>query len=257
MAFRFGLFSDLHVNNPGTTARGFCSRSREYLAEGLARFRGAGARFAVFLGDAAQPSDSTAAQADLLSELSSGWSGYGFPVYVVPGNHEFQQLTPTAARTALGIPALANCFTVDSTRLILLDDCFRPDGVHFSENNFDWTQAILPGDQLDRLSSLLRDPIRTFVFVHNCLYLDGSDPHDGAYLIGNHRAVCDLLADAGCVEAVFQGHRHVRREGAYRGVRYFCVPSPEYSPDFSAEDFPLVEINSRGFSVNGRHYERL
>ena len=101
MGIRFGLFADLHSSLPGQPERGSSLRTAEDLKKALERFRAAGCSFAVSLGDNTQPSSTAAEQFEQMKSLAESWNGYGFPVHLVPGNHEFQQLTPDEIRAAV------------------------------------------------------------------------------------------------------------------------------------------------------------
>lgn len=248
---RFGLFSDLHSNLPGLPERGYGGRSLDDLKRGLARFWEAGAAFAVSLGDNTQPARDAREQAAQLSDLIRLWNGYGFPVHAVFGNHEFQQLTLDEVLSVWRTERAYDCFSVDGIRFVILDTNIRPDGVHYGADNFDWRFGIIDAGQTEWLRELLKTPVRTFVFTHNCLRWETGDEHDDWFRIGNAREICDLLAASGCVEAVFQGHHHTARADTWHGIRFLNIPSPERSPSYDDADFPIVEITPGGFTVNG------
>ena len=71
------------------------------------------------------------------------------------------------------------------------------------------------------------------------------------YQAENHAGIRAILEESGCVEAVFQAHLHEFRSLSLNGIRYVTVPSPERSPEYSADDFPIVEILESGFLYNG------
>ena len=248
---RFGLFSDLHANLPGLPERGYGGRSMEDLARGMERFRDAGADFAVSLGDNAQPARDAAEEAEQLGEMIRFWSGFGLPVHAVFGNHEFQQLTPEEVLSVWHREGMYYSFRVKDVRFVLLDTNVNPDGTHYGADNFDWRYGIVDEAQTEWLRRLLTDPVRTFVFTHNCIRWETGSPEDEWFRIGNHREISELLASSGCVEAVFQGHHHTFRAELWRGIRFVNVPSPERSPDYTDECFPLVEVRERGFLYNG------
>ena len=248
---RFGLFSDLHASLPGLPERGFGGRSMEDLRRGLERFREEGVSFAVSLGDNIQPARDAREEASQLSDMISLWSGYGFPVRLVPGNHEFQQLTDGEYRSVTGQSRVYDSFTPGGARFILLDTNVNPDGSHYSADNFDWRRGILDGEQLEWLEEQLKNPVPTVVFAHNCVHWDTGDPADAWYRLQNSEEVRELLADSGCVRAVFQGHHHTFRADRRDGILYVNVPSPERYPAYSDECFPVVELTEDGILYNG------
>jgi len=249
---RFGLFSDLHSNLPGLPERGYGGRSLEDLRRGLARFREAGVDFAVSLGDNVQPARDAREAAGQLTDMIRLWSGYGFPVHAVFGNHEFQQLTADEVLALWQTDRTYYHFYVGGIRFVILDTNVNPDGTHYGADNFDWRFGVIDAAQTTWLRELLETPARTFVFTHNCLRWETGDEHDDWFRVTNSREICDLLAGSGCVEAVFQGHHHTARVDTWRGIRFVNIPSPERSPAYSDEDFPIVEVTPSGFTLNGR-----
>jgi len=253
----FGLFSDLHANLPGLEERGFGGRSMEDLARGLARFREAGVRFAVSLGDNVQPAENPERQAGQLAAMIALWNGYGFPVHLVPGNHEFQQLTLASYLSVRGTSRTYDSFVTDGVRFVLLDTNVNPDGTHYSADNFDWRFGIVDDAQVRWLAGLLREKLPTIVFAHNCLRWETGDPSDAWFRVQNSRPICDLLAGSGCVRAVFQGHHHTFRADRADGILFVNVPSPERAPAYTDDCFPIVRLTDDGLFYNGIPGEEL
>ena len=253
----FGLFSDLHANLPGLPERGFAGRSMEDLARGLSRFRDAGVRFAVSLGDNVQPAENAKRQAEQLSGMIALWSGYGFPVSLVPGNHEFQQLSHAEFLSVCGTDRTYSSFVTGGIRFVLLDTNVNPDGSHYSADNFDWRFGIVDDAQVRWLEGLLREKIPTVVFTHNCLYWETGDPSDAFFRVQNWEQLVDLLSGSGCVRAVFQGHHHTFRADRRDGILFVNVPSPERAPAYTDECFPIVRIADGELFYNGVRGELL
>ena len=252
MGIRFGLFADLHSSLPGTEARGSSMRTADDLRKGMARFAGEGVSFAVCLGDCLQPASDRAAQYEQMKALVRDWSGYGFPVHITPGNHEFQQLSFADYLEIFQTDRTWYSFSLGGIRFVFLDTAFNPDGTHFSEDNFDWRFAKIPDEEAAWLKKLLSVPARTFVFAHYNLFFAPGEPEAEWYQIGNHAEIRAVLEASGCVEAVFQAHLHEFRSLERNGIRYVNVPSPERSPAYSPDDFPVAEILDSGFLYNGK-----
>jgi len=251
MSIKFGLFSDLHATLPGTEARGYSSRSLSDMRQGMARFVDAGSDFAVCLGDMTQPAHSVEEQYQQISDIVSEWNTFGIPVHAVFGNHEFQQLSWQQVFKIWNVERGYYSFDMDDIRFIILDTNIRPDGVHFSEDDFDWSCCIIPEEQLQWLKEQLRDKKRTFIFTHANLYFDPNDEHAKWYLVQNHEEVVNILADAACVDTVFQGHHHTYWTGAKQGIRFINISSPECSPEYTDNDFPIIEITDDAVIYNG------
>ena len=108
--------------------------------------------------------------------------------------------------------------------------------------------------QLTWLGDLLKVKIRTVVFAHSPLYWETGDPYDDWFRVLNHREVRSLLEASGCVEAVFQGHHHTFHADRHNGIPYLNIPSPEQTPAYSDDCFPVVRILEDGLTLNGLSY---
>lgn len=251
MSIKFGLFSDLHSNLPGTEERGYGSRSLSDMRNGLARFESAGADFAICLGDMTQPARDKAEQYQQIRDIVSEWNSYRMPVHAVFGNHEFQQLSWQEVFEIWNVKRGYFSFDLGEIRFLILDTNIRPDGVHFSEDDFDWCYGIIDQEQIQWLKEQLSEKKRTFIFTHANLHFDPTDEHVQFYQIVNHEEVVTILADAGCVDTVFQGHHHTYWAGRKDGIRFVNISSPEQSPAYTDNDFPIIEITDNAVLYNG------
>ena len=250
-SIKFGLFSDLHATLPGTEERGYSSRSLSDMKRGMERFVAAGADFAVCLGDMTQPARDKAEQYAQIRDIVDTWNSYGIPVYGVLGNHEFQQLSWQQIFEIWNVERGYWSFDLDDVRFIILDTNIRPDGVHFSEDDFEWCYSIIDQEQLHWLKEQLSAKKRTFIFTHANLYFDPASEDAKWYQILNHEEVVNILAASGCVDTVFQGHHHTYWLGYDRGIRYVNISSPEQSPAYTDNDFPIIEITDGALIYNG------
>ena len=251
MNIKFGLFSDLHAPLPGVEERGYSSRSLSDMRQGLQRFVAAGADFAVCLGDMTQPAGSVAEQYRQISDIVNEWNSYEIPVHAVFGNHEFQQLSWQQVFEIWNVDRGYFSFDLEDIRFLILDTNIRPDGAHFSEDDFDWRYGIIDQEQIRWLKEQLSDRKRTFVFTHANLYFDPADEHVMFYQIQNHQEIINILADAGGVDTVFQGHHHTYWTGTKQGIRFVNISSPEQSPAYTDNDFPIIEITDDAVFYNG------
>lgn len=251
MRVKFGIFSDLHSSLPGVEERGYSSRSLSDMKRGMAKFAAEDVDFVVSLGDNTQPARDNAEQYMQIQDMVNIWNSYNIPVHGVFGNHEFQQLSWQQAFEIWNVERGYWSFDINDIRFIVLDTNTRPDGVHFSEDNFDWRYNIIPPEQLDWLREQLVPGKRTFIFTHANLHFDQNDEHVKWYQILNHEQVVDILASSGCVDTVFQGHHHTYWTGSHRGIRFVNISSPERSPQYSDNDFPIIEITDDAVQYNG------
>lgn len=253
MSVKFGLFADLHSTLPGAAERGYSIRSFADMEKGLKRFADVGADFAVSLGDNLQPAEDRSRQYTQLGDMVQTWRGSGIPVYLSPGNHEFQQLTESDVCEILQTKLLYQYFDIEDKRFIILDTAWMPDGAHYDAGNFDWRFSIVPSTEIKWLAGALSAKKRTYIFTHCNLWIDQDyEPYADCFMIRNHREIREMLERSECVEAVFQGHHHTYHFANINGIPYINIPSPERSPAYSDENFPIVEIAEDGFLYNGR-----
>ncbi len=100
---------------------------------------------------------------------------------------------------------------------IVLDACFRADGVGYGRKNFDWMDTIIPDAELAWLEADLaaaREPV--ILLAHQ--RLDGGE-HDPT-TVRNASAVRGVLEKGGNVLAVFQGHHHQNLHAEINGIHY-------------------------------------
>ncbi len=253
---KFGLFADLHYSLPNAETRGNSARTFEDVKKGMARFAEAGADFAVALGDNVQPAENSKEQYQQLKTMVRKWNSYGLPVHMALGNHEFSQLTHAEVLEILQTDRTYYSFDIGDMRFVVLDTSYNPDGTHYSNDNFDWRYGIIPEEELRWLDSILQDKKRTFIFTHNNLHFADAGEYNEWYQVLNYNEVCDVMHKYGCVEAVFQTHPHTFLYDEHRGICFVNIPSPERSPEYNINDFPIVEINDSGFTYNGRYLEK-
>ena len=130
---------------------------------------------------------------------------------------------------------------------LTLDTNVNPDGSHFSEDNFDWTQGILPQEQVLWLKEKLEKNMPTVILTHGNLYLPGHPE----YCVLNHAEILEMISQSGCVKAVVQGHHHTFAYNEFEGIPFINIPSPEKSPAYNEMDFPIIEIDGDRILYNG------
>lgn len=251
MSVTFGLFSDLHSSLPGASQRGHSDRTLADMRQGLKRFADQGIDFAVNLGDSVQPAESVEAEYNQLASMKEEWEACPFPIYNAFGNHEFSQLSYEQIKTLFHTDCIYGAFEKNGIRFLIVDTCYRPDSVHYSEDNYDWRYAILPDEQVQWLKKQLAVKKRTVILTHVPLFFDPAKDEYGIFQIQNHEEICQILTESGCVEAVFQGHVHTYSRSEYGGIPFINIPSPERSEEYAVTDFPIVTIDDTGITMNG------
>jgi predicted phosphohydrolase len=213
--FRIGLVTDLH--HADKAARG----SRHY-RESLGKLAEAGEAFAkvspehlVELGDFIDSADSISEEKRHLREVQKKFSELPGKKHHVLGNHCVHTLTKQEFLGGVGREKSYYSFDQGGWHFVVLDSCFRSDGVPYQRKNFVWTDPNIPAAELEWLAADLQKSKRpTVVFAHQ--RLDVSDSHG----VKNGPAVRAILEKSGRVRAVFQGHSHKNDHKETGGIHY-------------------------------------
>lgn len=210
-----GLVTDLH--HADKDARG----TRHY-RESLGKLEEAGNEFAkrevdlvVELGDFIDSAASLDDEKRHLREVQKEFSQLPGKKHHVLGNHCVHMLTK--AEFLGGIRREKSYYSFDHAgqHFVVLDSCFRSDGVPYQRNNFNWTDPNIPEEQLEWLRADLKATKKpTIVFAHQ--RLDEANHHS----VKNAAAVRGILEESTIVHAVFQGHSHKNEHQIIRGIHY-------------------------------------
>lgn len=244
---RIGLVTDLHYADkpPGG--------SRHY-RDSLAKLAAAGRQFSqartdlvIELGDFIDSAESLEAERGFLRHVETEFGKLPGPRHHVLGNHCVSALTKPDFLEIAGQASSYYSFDLNHVHFVILDACFRSDGVGYERNNFNWTDAYIPPAEIQWLRDDLQaatGPI--LVFVHQCL--DVEPP----YGVKNAAEIRQALEASGRVLAVFQGHHHA---GGYRqlnGIHYCTLRAMVEGAGQDCNAFAVVEIAAdQEVRVNG------
>ena len=135
--------------------------------------------------------------------------------YTVLGNHDVE-----ATKKKVFLPEQEKgyyFFDLDGVRFIVLDGNFTSDGVSYEDAEWDWTDSLIPAEEMAWLKATLDEtPGKAIVLVHQNLDPRPGDPH----IVRNADAVRAILEESGKVSYVFQGHCHTGCRGEYNGIVY-------------------------------------
>ena len=216
---RFGWVTDVHYAFREAKWGRYYTESILKLREAVELFNSLNLDFVIETGDFKDQNEQPDHEKTLqyLKEVENEFAQYRGDRFHVFGNHDvdsiskddFLKIAPNA-----GIPSDKTYYSFKKSgfKCIVLDACYRSDGMPYDKGNFDWTDTIIPDFELDWLKKELSgSDFPVLVFVHQ--QLDG--PGDGNYFVNNSEGVRSVLEESGKVLAVFQGHYH---EGAYNKI---------------------------------------
>ena len=244
---RIGLVTDLHYADkpPG---------GNRHYRDSLAKLAVAGQQFAkaktdlvIELGDFIDSADSLEAEKSFLQSVQAEFSKVAGPRHYVLGNHCVSALTKPEFLEIVGQTRSYYSFDLNKVHFVILDACFRSDGVGYERNNFNWADSYVPPAELQWLRTDLQaaaGPV--LVLVHQCL--DVEPP----YGVKNAAEVRRTLEASGRVRAVFQGHHHA---GGYRqinGIHYCTLRAMVEGPGQDSSAFAVLDVLANGeVCVNG------
>lgn len=184
----------------------------------------------------------------LLVEAGDLLDGFGGPVYHVPGNHDFYNLSLDKYLAALSLDAAHYSFDLGAFHFVVLDAEHNPDGTHY-DDVYLRVKGTIPPEHLDWLRTDLEATERpTIVLIHQPLDSD-FDALAGGPPVANHLEVRDVLAQSGTVIAVFQGHDHENRHTVIDGIHYLTFAAMVDHSEPTPPSWALVTLDADARSI--------
>jgi len=214
--FRVGLMTDLHYADKAPTKTRFYREALDKLDEAVDHFNKEKPAFVIELGDFIDIAATMEQELEWLGTIEKRFARLSMPRHYVLGNHCVTTLTKEEFAAHTGMSKTPHyAFEEAGVTFLVLDACYREDGVAYGRENFDWKDTFIPQAELDWLQAQLtstKGPV--VVFAHQ--RLDESAPH----MVKNASAVRAVLEKSGKVLAVFQGHSHKNDYQQIAGIHY-------------------------------------
>ncbi len=216
---KFGWVTDVHYALADPKWNRYYTESLLKLREAVDLFNSFNLDFIIETGDFKDQNNPPVYEKTMqyLKDAENEFSKYKGDRFHVFGNHDVDSISKDDFLSVVensGMPQGRSYYSFERNgiKCIVLDACFRSDGIPYNKGDFDWKDTLIPDSQLKWLSGQLKNSkFPALVFVHQ--RLDG--PGDGDYFVNNSEEVRKILEDSGKVLAVFQGHYH---EGAYNKI---------------------------------------
>jgi len=207
----FGVFADLHYAEKVYGNR-YCEQSLEKLRVCIDIFNDRGLPMAFNLGDSIDKVEDREAELGYLKDVCDVFSSFRGERYLVLGNHDVETLTKEEflLNSAASIKEPYYSFDRDCIHFVVLDGNCHRDGTDFNVGNFDWKEAWISREQLLWLEEdLARNKNgKTIIFCHENLDNRQKNGRLDSHIVRNSRDVRLILARAGNILAVIQGHYH-------------------------------------------------
>ena len=243
---RFGLVTDIHHADKESTKTRFYRSAKGRLEKAVREFEARKLDFVISLGDFIDSAPTVEGEKGHLAEINAVFKRLSCPRHYVLGNHCVYNLTK--AEYLAGVERERSYYAFDSggVRFLVLDGCFRKDGVDYGRQNYDWRDTSIPEKELTWLRGELgrgRGPV--VVFVHQ--RLDRVDDVG----IKNSPFVREMLEKSGRVQVVFQGHSHENDRSDMNGITYLTMAAIIEKPDPAGGAHAVVEIGPGRMTVSG------
>ncbi len=251
-AVTFAAVTDLHyADKPPAGSRHYRDTIAK-LREALAWFEETRVDFLVELGDCIDQAPNVPTETGYLKRILTELHRLRKDTHFVLGNHCVSTLTKAQFHAVTGGSKSYYSFNRGGFHFVVLDACFRADGVPYRANNFDWKDSEIPPEERDWLrADLSKTNRKTVVFVHQ--RLDVGPP----FGIRSAAEVRSILEQSGKVLAVFQGHEHPGAYSEIGGIHYCTLSAMVEGPAPDANAYSVVRLYPSGeLIVEGRGNQR-
>ncbi|MDX1934451.1 MAG: metallophosphoesterase [Capsulimonadales bacterium] len=140
--------------------------------------------------------------------------------HYVLGNHCVGKLSKKQFLETVEQKSSYYSFDRNGFHFIVLDACYRRDGVSYDAGNFEWTDTEIPPEQREWLKADLKAAKgKALVFCHQRIDLEPGNEEG----IHSSATVREILRDSGKVLAAFMGHSHRNEYRQIDGVHYVAL----------------------------------
>jgi alkaline phosphatase len=255
---KFGLITDIHYADTPSRGARFYRDSIDKVAMAIDQFNRAKVDATIHLGDLidALPSPDAASELRFIQRINQEFLAAKSPRHYVLGNHCIYSLTKPHYLDAIERPKSNYSFEQNGLHIIVLDACYRQDGVAYAARNYEWTDTEIPPSERDWLKEDLKAAKKpVIVFAHQRLDLaKGAD--EGVFSSAEVRSI---LQQSGKVIAVFQGHAHVNDLRTIDGIAYATLqavvekPGKENMAHSMLQVFADGSLRLEGFGKHADH----
>lgn len=241
VSLRIGLITDLHHADKPAAGNRFYRETIAKLNSAAAEFQKSRLDFVVEMGDLIDAAESVETELSYLRTINREFSKLSSDRHYVLGNHCVETLTKAEFLQEVGQKESYYSFDRAGFHFIVLDACFRNDGVPYGRKNSKWNDANIPPAELEWLREDLQSTnLPTLVFVHQ--RLDVTTDHG----VKNCVDVRDVLKNSGHVLAVFQGHSHQNDLKDIDGIHYCTLVAIVEGSGLENSGASLLELHDDG-----------
>lgn len=241
ISLRIGLITDLHHADKPAAGTRFYRETIQKLNSAAEEFERTGLDFLVELGDLIDAADSVETELNYLRKINRELSRITPDRHYVLGNHCVDTLTKSEFLQEVDQKESYYSFDRAGFHFVVLDACFRNDGVPYGRKNSKWNDANIPPAELEWLREDLNSTkLPTIVFAHQ--RLDVTTDHG----VKNCVEVRNILKESGRVQAVFQGHSHQNDLKDIDGIHYCTLVAMVEGSGLANNGASVLELHNDG-----------
>lgn len=242
-----GIVTDLHYADKQAGGSRHYRETPNKLAAAAQQFKKAKPEFIVELGDFVDAAESVERELGYLNTINKQFSAICKNRHYVLGNHCVHTLTKEEFLGGVEQKKSYYSFDAGNSHFVVLDSCFRSDGMPYGRKNFQWTDPNIPSAELDWLKAdLAKTNKPTVVFAHQRLDVSNH------YGVKNGTAVRQVLEQSDKVSAVFQGHSHKNDYNEIGGIHYCTMVAMVEGAGKKNNGFSTLNIHNDGtLEING------
>ena len=238
---KIGLVTDLHYADKPSAGTRYYRETLGKLDEAATKFEEAKISTLVELGDLIDAADSVDVEQGYLKTINKKFSAICKDRHYVLGNHCVDTLKKEEFLGGVEQEKSYYSFDRGGFHFVVLDSCFRSDGVPYARRNFKWTDANIPESELDWLKEDLKKTEKhVVVFAHQ--RLDVSNSHG----VKNNAAIRKIFESSGKVRAVFQGHSHKDELKEINGIHYCTLTAMVEGSGKENNGYSVLELAADG-----------
>ncbi len=235
---RVGLLTDLHYGDKEPKINRYYRETLAKLDECVELMNKERPDCVVELGDFIDQAETVEEEAAWLDTIESHYAKLEVPRHYILGNHCVATLTKDefVSHTKMA-PDCRSAFQINGVTFLLLDACFRHDGVPYGRKNSDWRDSFIPAEEAQWIrDELAKADGPVVVLTHQ--RLDASKVH----AVRNAPEIRAILEASGKVSAVFQGHSHKNDLQEIAAIPYCTLPAMIEGSGEEHNSYAMLEV---------------
>lgn len=243
---RVGLVTDLHYADKDPAGTRHYREAIPKFEECIDRFNRENLDLAIELGDFIDAAEEVAVEFGYLKTIDTVFAKFRGDRHYVLGNHCVWTLTKEQFRDNSEARATYYSFDRKGVHFVVLDACYRADGVAYENKNYEWTDTEIPPEEREWLEEdLSRTDLPSLVFTHQRIDVSNH------YGVKSGEEVRRILRESGKVRAVFQGHNHINEHQEIEGIHYVTLAAAIEGSGEERNAYSILEVYGDRLEVKG------